>query len=449
MSRQPTRIRYLVFALCCGISGLLYLHRYTWGFIKHDLQKEFHWDSRTMGQLDSWFVASYGFAQIPAGIVCDLFGAHLLLGSSIVVWSLSLVGFAVAGSAVQMAAARFLFGLGQAPCYPVLSKISRNWFPLTMRPVAQGWIATFFGRGGGALSFFVFGTVLVGWLHLSWRVALGVFSVVGLVAGLAFLWLFRNLPGEHPGVNPEEAALIAGGDLSSTIATGSRLRWSSLLRNGSIGFLLARGFIANVADVLYVNWIPTYLRSIHAMENTEAGWVSALPLLGGACGGVMSGWLQSLIIRRTGNRRWARSGVGLMGKGLAAALMVGSLSLGDPRAVACGFLAVKFFSDWEQPAEWGAITDMAGPNAATLFAVVNTLGALGGTLGGPLIGHALQWFSGVMVTAGGTAIVPTPAGWNAVFLMTAGEYLLAASAWLFIDCRQTVETVTPKQEKKL
>src|SRR5262249_54596047 len=79
-SSPPTNVRTLVLRLSCGISFVLYLHRYTLGFIKADLEKEFHWDAVTFGWLDGLFPASYGLAQIPSGIVCDWFGAHVLLG---------------------------------------------------------------------------------------------------------------------------------------------------------------------------------------------------------------------------------------------------------------------------------------------------------------------------------------------------------------------------------
>ena len=57
-----------------------------------DVQDEFHWDPETLGWLDSLFVVPYGTGQVPAGILCDWFGAHALLGSAVLLWSLALVG---------------------------------------------------------------------------------------------------------------------------------------------------------------------------------------------------------------------------------------------------------------------------------------------------------------------------------------------------------------------
>src|SRR5204863_6127812 len=94
-SPAPTNVRGLVLALACGISFLLYLHRYTWGFIKKDVQDEFGWGPVTLGWLDSLFALSYGIGQVPAGMLCDWFGAHVLVSTSILLWSLALAGVAL------------------------------------------------------------------------------------------------------------------------------------------------------------------------------------------------------------------------------------------------------------------------------------------------------------------------------------------------------------------
>ena len=81
LGEKPTNVRWLMFVLACGTSFILYLHRYTWGFVKVEVREETGWAEWQLGFLDSIFNASYGFAQIPSGILCDWFGPHVLLGS--------------------------------------------------------------------------------------------------------------------------------------------------------------------------------------------------------------------------------------------------------------------------------------------------------------------------------------------------------------------------------
>jgi len=425
---RPTNVRTLVFFLACSISFVLYLHRYTWGFVKKDVQKEFGWDPLTLGWLDGLFPASYGAAQIPSGILCDWFGAHVLLGVSILLWSLSLAAVAVATGIVSIGIARLVFGVTQAGCYPVLNKVSKNWFPVSVRTTAQGWIASCFGRLGGAGSFFLFGTVLMSGLGMPWQEAIAVFTVLGLACGILFLVLFRNSPREHPWANEAEAALIVEDDPEAAYTSHSYLNWGALVRSGNMWWLFLRAFVSNMADVFYVYWLPTYLR--RGLDPGWAGTLAALPLLSAAVGGVISGTVQSRVIRQTGNRRWARSGTALAGKLLASGFMLANLAIDNPVAVTGVLIVVKLFTDMEQPAEWGTVSDIAGRNAATVFACVNTLGAIGGFVGSPLIGAVLLSF--------GNEAGSTTAGWNAVFLLIALEYLVAAVAWLFIDCGKPI-----------
>jgi MFS transporter, ACS family, glucarate transporter len=433
----PTNVRMLVLALSCGVSFVLYLHRYVWGLIKKDVQDEFGWDVETLGWLDGFFPASYGVSQIPSGMLCDWFGAHFLLGSIIILWSLALAGTALAKTPASMAAARLTFGLAQAGCYPALAKVSKNWFPLNMRTTAQGLIATSFGRGGGAMSFLLFGTILVGWLGMPWRWAVGVFTLLGLAAGASFLLLFRNTPREHPWANAAEAELIAADDPQSAHATRSRVKWAALLGSRTILLLFVRSFASNMADGLFVNWVPLYLRTEKGLGMSSAAWMAALPLVGGAIGGLASGLIQSYLIRRLGWRRWARATLGLTGKLLAATVILTCLVPHDAITVACTFMAVKFFADCDQPAEWGALSDVAGRNAATVFACVNTVGSFGGFVAGPLMGTVLQVFS--------DSEHLTAAGWNAVFVVTALEYVVAASCWPFINCGRPLEITLPEK----
>jgi ACS family glucarate transporter-like MFS transporter len=433
----PTNVRGLVLALACGISFLLYLQRYTWGFIKKDVQAEFGWDPVQLGWLDSLFPISYGVGQVPAGVLCDWFGAHALLGSAILLWSLALAGVVFAGGFAPMAYARLTFGATQAAGYPALSKVSRNWFPIGMRTTAQGLIATFFGRSGGAASFFLFGTVLMGGLGLGWRPAVAAFAVLGILCGVAFLLLFRNTPREHPWANNAEVRLILAGDPPEAHATGSRLHWGALSRSGTVWLLFVRAITSNMADVFFVYWMPLFLRERGGMSPSAAGWMAALPLVGGALGGLASGSLQSALIRRTGSRRRARATAGLGGKLLAAVCVMGGLAGGDPTLLACVFLVAKFFADSEQPAEWGTITDISGRSAATVFACVNTAGSFGGFIAGPLTGFVLRAFGGTDRPGAG--------GWEALFVLIAVEYVVSASCWLFIDPDKPIDDSPPSE----
>jgi sugar phosphate permease len=335
-----------------------------------------------------------------------------------------------------MAGVRLLFGLAQAGCYPNLSKTTKLWFPSSERTAVQGWVASFFGRMGGATSYLLFATVLIGWCHMPWRVALGLFMLLGFAAAVGFLLFFRNSPREHPWVNAAEAHLISDNDPGAATATRSTLKWSTVLRNGSLRALVFQQFTCAYVDNFFSSWIPLFLFEQKHVKLDATGWMSALPMVGGALGGMLAGgMLQNWLILRTGNRRWSRSLIGLTGNLMAMFIMFLSLTLDSATAIAGAFFLLKFFSDWAQPTMWGATTDMGGRNAASIFALVNTAGSLAGFVAGPTMGYTIHAFSG------GDATNPT--GWTALFVGIGCIYLASALSWLFIDCTQTLEPPAP------
>jgi MFS family permease len=348
---------------------------------------------------------------------------------------------------------RVLFGVGQAGCYPSLSKVSRAWFPPASRTAMQGWSAVFCGRMGAASANLLFATVLIGWLGIDWRVALLIFSGAGVVLGALFLIFFRSTPAQHPGVNEAERRLIEGDDLASTPAahkvdislrelprpaerdgnTAARAEGGTLatlrrLRPDAIPnlvCLLVQQFASTFADQIYVAWVPYFLATEHKLNFSEMGIYSALPLIGGACGGAAGGYLNDWLIRRI-RRRWARVMIGAGGKGLACALVVGALAVYDDPYLFCWMLFfVKFFADSGLVTAWGAITDVSGKATGTVFGVVNTVGTIGGVLSPTVF-----------------ALVATRFNWGVVFAVVGSTYLLAAMTWLFVNSERPLFEAT-------
>ena len=127
-----------MFGLASATSFLLYLHRYTWGFVKVAVAEEFDWRDDTLGWLDSAFMISYAGGQIPEECLATGSGRKWSWGSMILVWSLSMGGMGLAGGFRAMAAVRMFFGLAQAGCYANLSKVTKVWFPISERTAVAG-----------------------------------------------------------------------------------------------------------------------------------------------------------------------------------------------------------------------------------------------------------------------------------------------------------------------
>ena len=453
---RPTRVRWLIFVLACFASWLLYLHRYAWGIIKPDFRADYPGFSDVeIGWLDSAFLATYAFGQIPGGLAGDRFGPRIVLSVLALVWSLATMGVAWTTGFWRLVGARAAFGLAQAGVYPVLNKMTRTWFPLSVRTSVQGMV-TSLGRIGGACAPLIIATLLMGLLHLSWQNALMVLSLPGIVLAVGFWLAVRDTPREHPWTNQAEQQLldVATPPRASERDTGAETATpvdSAAIREGeppirpalppssegegngrpllhltpaslfSLAMMLLYIFASTFQDQFYVYWLPSFLRegreAGQGLDVTTMGMFAPLPLLGGAAGGILGGFLNDYFIRRTGNRRWSRSLVAFTGKFTAAGLVILSIQVADVRVTMAILVAARVFSDWSLPTQWAAITDVGGRAAATVFGVVNTVGAFGGFVAGPIFGYLKQEY-----------------GWYGLFYGVAGMCVFAALTWLFIDC---------------
>jgi len=141
------------------------------------------------------------------------------------------------------------------------------------------------------------------------------------------------------------------------------------------------------------------------------------------CGGI----LNDVLIRITGNRRLSRSLIASGGKIIAALLIGASLFAQDGRMVMVVLFFCKFFSDWSQPTWWGTVTDIGGSASGRVFGMVNTVGSIGATVAGPIMGYVLGAY-----------------GWASLFLFVGGVYVLTAVFWACVNCTRRLVFVEPE-----
>ncbi len=444
MQDRPTHFRWVIFGLGCATSWTLYLHRYLFALIKPELKEEWKLSNEQLGMLDSTFSLCYSLFQFPAGVAADLGGVHLFLGGLILMWSLALGMHAWAPDFKVLALARGLFGASQAGAFASVSRLSRTWFPAQVRTSMQGWMAVFSGRMGGLSANVLFATVMMGMLLFDWRDAVYLLSAAGLILGVAFLALYRNSPRKHPFVNDAEADWIEGQEPgeqkpaeseaadsqspgeSPPPAARRRMPARELLgrMNGAsihnLAFLNLTSIFSTMADNIFSNWIPLFLFQVHNLEYKEMGFYSALPLFGGACGGVFGGFLNDRLIRATGNRRWTRSLIGFGGKAVAGVLLFASLLFYNNPYLFCGLLFfVKFFADISVVTRWGTITDIGGKATASVFAFNNAIAGIGAVTAPLIYGFVSE---------------SKTLGWPIVFVIAGVMYFLCAAGWLMVNC---------------
>lgn len=293
----PTNVRWLIFALACGTSWFLYLHRFTFNIIRPELKAEYGWTDLQTQSVYAAFNITYGLGQIPSGILCDFMGPHLFLGSIICLWSVALPLQGLAANRGLLQLIRLVFGAAQAGAFPILAKVSRTWFPVSYRTSVQACIATLSGRGGGAMASIIMAGFLMGYCKFSWRESLWILGIAGLLFAALFVILFRNSPETDSRVNSAELRHILAGQAESPRSSDRQfLSWSLAFTNRSLWFLLIQQSLVAGVDTIFGTYTYEFFRS-QGVSKELGGWLTSLPLLGGAIGGTFAGFLNDALLR--------------------------------------------------------------------------------------------------------------------------------------------------------
>ena len=197
------RRKVIWFAVTLAI--LAYIDRVAISMAAPEISKDLNLDKGQMGYVFGAFAIAYALFEIPGGWLGDWMGPRKVLMRIVIWWSFFTAATGWMFSYSSMLVTRFLFGAGEAGCFPNITKAFSTWLPLEERVRAQGilWMAA---RWGGAAT-----PPLVIWIFkvMDWRTAFMTFGVVGTVWAYFFYRWFRDNPQEHPEVNEAERALIA------------------------------------------------------------------------------------------------------------------------------------------------------------------------------------------------------------------------------------------------
>jgi MFS family permease len=460
----PTRVRYGVLAFACSLAAITYLDRLSIGsasekeYLPHALGLQ---GSADLRWAFTAFSLAYALFEVPTGWLGDVFGPRATLIRIVVWWSFftaltALAGVQVAGVTLvgltALVVIRFLFGMGEAGAFPNITRALHNWFPLTERGMAQGfvWMS---GRLMGGLTPLIW-MYLVVKLELSWRAAFVIFGLTGLAWCAAFVLWFRNRPEEKPGVNGAELELIRAGTAGATEQAHARVRWGELLRSGNLWAICLMYFLMSYPWYFNVNYLPAYLEEMHGVhkESTLGSLYKGGPLIFGAVGCLAGGWLTDQYIRRTGNRTWGRRVFGMVGHGWCVPLYLFCIIAPGPASFALAFALTGLFNDLAMGSAWATCQDIGRRHAAIVAGCMNTIGNLGGAVSSYVIGDLLLRSRSGYLTAHGVAadgfgqlpiadqaaaLLP---GYNWNFLTFAAMYAGAVVLWLCIDATKPVFT---------
>lgn len=432
---RPTRTRRIVLFFAVTLAIITYVDRVCISQAAPMMQHDLGLTKVQMGMAFTAFGWAYALFEIPGGWLGDRIGPRKVLMRVVSMWSLFTIATGWAFNLVSLVVCRFLFGVGEAGCFPNLTKAITLWFPAVERVRAQGimWLSA---RWGGA-----FTPLLVGWmlaaggdgkaglgLHYKWVFL--IFGLLGVVWAIFFYRWFRDHPKDHPSVNAAELAVI--GDTSGS--TGSHaVPWGKLVASPTVWLLWAQYFCMSYAWYFYITWMPTYLKEqFSSLSDMNRALLACVPLFFGGLGSIFSGFISAPLEKFLGGTARTRRCLGVVGLACAGVMLLVSIQFKNPflSVFAVGF--ASFFNDLAMPGAWGACMDVGGKHTGSLSGSMNMMGNAGGALAPMVVPLVLA---------------ATNNNWSINFWMFAVVYFLGAVCWLFIDPVTPLEDAGGEQQR--
>lgn len=485
-ANKPTRVRYGVLWFACSLSMITYLDRVFMGSAASEFIKALGLRSDAdMGYVFAAFALAYAMFEVPSGWLGDVFGPKNVLVRIVLWWSgftaltglvgivawkgwsfsMTIPGFGLVTWAVTwvtvLVVIRFLFGAGEAGAYPNITRALHNWFPLRERGFAQGavWMC---GRLAGGLTPLVWLLLVEGVSRFSlppllggfgpalpaWRASFLFLGVVGVVWCVFFVRWFQNRPEQKPEVNSAELALIQT-DRAESEAGHAHVPWGRLLASPNLWFLCMMYFCQAYGWYFFITYMHRFMELQYGVKPGDV--LGAIykggPLWVGAFGCIAGGLLTDAYIRRTGDRRWGRRLIGLVGHATAGICF---LLLPLAPNVHVFFLIISlsaFCMDLTMGASWATCQDIGRHYAAIVAGFMNMIGNLGGVVASLvtslILDQTLQRSAGKLgmrvadlsqeqVNA---ALRP---GYNVVFLTFAAAFAIGVICWARIDAARPI-----------
>jgi ACS family glucarate transporter-like MFS transporter len=414
----PTRVRYWVIVFAAALAVVTYVDRVSLGFAAPYISRDLGLDSRQMGLAFTAFGWAYALFEIPGGYLGDRLGPRNVLMRIVLWWSCFTAAMGSTWNLASLATTQFLFGAGEAGCFPNLTKMFTIWLPAKERVRAQGimWLSA---RWGGAFTPPLVALVMAA---VGWRHAFQIFGLLGVIWAVLFYRWYRN-PMDNPRLNEAERELVR--QASANARPHGDMPWAKFLASPQVRAICLQYFCLSYGWYFYITWLPTYLGEARHMNVKSVAIFGIAPLFMGGLANPTSVWIANRLAPWIGNMAQTRRIMAYIGFTGASMFLLLSTRMNDPRLAVLSIALASFCNDLVMPGAWAACMDVGGKHAGSLAGMMNMSGNVGGAICPLAIGYILYW---------------THNDWNVTFYVSAAIYLMGIVCWMFLD------PITPLEE---
>lgn len=346
------------------------------------IMEDLHLSLEQWGWVLSIFIISYGFLQIPLGVLGDKFGQRKILAGIVLWWSLftGLTGFA--GGFISLLFIRFAFGVGEAGAYPCMTGSVGKWFPKSEIGKAQGfiWAAS---RLGGALTPFIVIPVI---LNFGWRPAFYFLGIAGAVWVLVWYFWYRDHPSLMKGIKNEE---LNEPGISEKATEKVIIPWRKIMKNRQFWLIISMYWFYAWASWFFFSWFPTFMEKGRGFEMKELNWAIAVPFAMSMIGNITGGYLTDYFSKKFGLKTGRRI-MGVSGLSFSSVFMFLAAFIPGKIQVFI-FLSLCFgVIDMMLPSAWAVCIDVGKKFGGAVSGAMNTAGNIGGFACASLFGYLVK-----------------------------------------------------------
>jgi sugar phosphate permease len=372
-----------VLILICLMYGITYIDRVNVSTASAAFKQELHLTNTQVGLVFSAFAYPYLLLQVIGGWVSDRFGARRALTISAIIWASATLFTGLVTTLGAMIFARVMLGLGEGATFPTATRAMSDWTPPGKRAFAQG-ITHSCARLGNAIT-----PPLVAWLMalVTWRGSFVILGIVSTAWAIAWGLYFRDNPGDHPVITPQE--------LEKLPPYASR---SEKKKNPVPWLLLARRMLPVIIVYfcygwtlwLYLAWIPQFFLHSYKLDLKNSALFSAGVFFAGVVGDTLGGVLSDRIFEKTHSRDKARRNLVVVGFLCSLGFMVPIVFTHNLTLAAICLSLAFFFAEFTIGPMWAIPMDIAPKFSGSASGLMNTGSALAAILSPLVFGYVID-----------------------------------------------------------
>lgn len=320
-----------------------------------------------VGSSFMWVYAGFGAF---AGLIGDRLPRKTVIIVGLIFWSLITVATALSTNYTHLVIFRALEGFGEAFYFPASMSMLSDYHGAETRSRAMAIHQSSVYAGTIA------GGTVAGYLgqHYGWRSSFHLFGWLGVVLGVVLLLLLR----EPARAQSEAQASEGGAHQHINLKEGNILATvRQLFGNPMVRILMAVFVGANFVAMIFLTWMPSFLKRKFDMSLAMAGfsgtaYLQVASVLGVICGGILA---DRLARRHRGGRMMTQAMGLLLG---APFIFVAGWTLSMPVLI-LALVGFGYFKGFYDANIWASLHDVVPPERrASAVGFMNSIGWLGG-----------------------------------------------------------------------